>query len=123
LDVPTVGDQGELPSSLPELFIPHVPLTWQTLSTIAPYSLAMALVGLMESLMTAKLVDEITDTHSNKTREPWGQGAANLLSGLFGGMAGCAMIGQTMIDVRASAARARHSAVLPGTFRLASVVL
>lgn len=123
LDVPTVGDQGELPSSLPELFIPHVPLTWQTLSTIAPYSLAMALVGLMESLMTAKLVDEITDTHSNKTRESWGQGAANLLSGLFGGMGGCAMIGQTMINVRASGARTRISTFMAGAFLLLLVVV
>ena len=72
--VPTVGDRGELPSSLPEFFIPHVPLTWETLRIIAPYSLGVALVGLMESLMTAKLIDEVTDTHSNKTRESWGQG-------------------------------------------------
>ncbi len=75
INVPTVGDQGELPRSLPELFIPNVPLTWETLTIIAPYALAMALVGLMESLMTAKLVDDVTDTHSNKTRESWGQGS------------------------------------------------
>lgn len=86
INVPTVGDQGELPRSLPELFIPGVPLNWETLTIIAPYSLAMALVGLMESLMTAKLVDDVTDTHSNKTREGWGQGVANILSGFFGGM-------------------------------------
>src|SRR5690625_3739362 len=83
IHVPTVGDQGELPKSLPELFIPNVPLTVETLSIIAPYALAMALVGLMESLMTAKLVDDVTDTHSNKTRESWGQGVANIVSGLF----------------------------------------
>jgi SulP family sulfate permease len=123
IDVPTVSDQGELPRSLPELFIPHVPLDWQTLSTIAPYSLAMALVGLMESLMTAKLVDEITDTHSNKTRESWGQGAANMISGLFGGMGGCAMIGQTMINVRASGARTRISTFMAGAFLLIFVVV
>jgi SulP family sulfate permease len=123
LDVPTVKDQGELPRSLPELFIPHVPLDWETLRTIAPYSLAMALVGLMESLMTAKLVDEITDTHSNKTRESWGQGAANMLSGLFGGMGGCAMIGQTMINVRASGARTRISTFMAGAFLLLLVVV
>nr|WP_181276033.1 SulP family inorganic anion transporter [Brevibacterium oceani] len=122
LDVPTVSDQGELPRSLPSLFIPHVPLTWETLRTIAPYSLAMALVGLMESLMTAKLVDEITDTHSNKTRESWGQGAANMISGLFGGMGGCAMIGQTMINVRASGARTRISTFMAGAFLLLLVV-
>ncbi|WP_173156037.1 SulP family inorganic anion transporter [Brevibacterium permense] len=123
VDVPTVSDQGELPRSLPELFLPHVPLTWQTFTTIAPYSLAMALVGLMESLMTAKLVDEITDTHSNKTRESWGQGAANMISGLFGGMGGCAMIGQTMINVRASGARTRISTFMAGAFLLIFVVV
>ena len=123
IDVPTVSDQGDLPRSLPELFIPNVPLTWQTFSTIAPYSLAMALVGLMESLMTAKLVDEITDTHSNKTRESWGQGAANMISGLFGGMGGCAMIGQTMINVRASGARTRISTFMAGAFLLILVVV
>src|SRR5699024_7681472 len=99
ITVPTVGDKGELPDSLPELLIPNIPWTLDTLSIIAPYALAMALVGLMESLMTAKLVDEVTDTHSNKTRESWGQGVANIVSGLFGGMGGCAMIGQTMINV------------------------
>ena len=123
IDVPTVSDQGDLPRSLPELFIPNVPLTWQTFSTVAPYSLAMALVGLMESLMTAKLVDEITDTHSNKTRESWGQGAANMISGLFGGMGGCAMIGQTMINVRASGARTRISTFMAGAFLLILVVV
>ena len=120
--VPTVGDQGELPKSLPELFIPNVPLTWETLRIIAPYALAMAVVGLLESLMTAKLVDDITDTHSSKTREAWGQGVANMLSGLFGGMGGCAMIGQTMINVKASGARTRISTFLAGAFLLVLVV-
>src|SRR5690606_1797915 len=101
LQVPTVGDEGELPDSLPALLVPDVPFTWETLRLLAPYALTMALVGLMESLMTAKLVDEITDTRSSKTREAWGQGVANVLSGLFGGMGGCAMIGQTMINVKA----------------------
>ncbi|QBE49217.1 SulP family inorganic anion transporter [Leucobacter triazinivorans] len=123
VNVPTVGDQGELPESLPELFIPDVPLTWETLAIIAPYALAMALVGLMESLMTAKLVDDVTDTHSNKTRESWGQGVANIVSGLFGGMGGCAMIGQTMINVKASGARTRISTFLAGVFLLILVVL
>src|SRR5690606_38061978 len=99
LTVPTVGDQGKLPESLPELFIPNVPLTWETLSIILPFAAAMAVVGILESLMTAKLVDDITDTHSRKTREALGQGIANMLSGAFGGMGGCAMIGQTMINV------------------------
>lgn len=123
LNVPTVGDQGELPKSLPELFVPNLPLTWETLSIIAPYALAMALVGLMESLMTAKLVDDVTDTHSNKTRESWGQGVANIASGLFGGMGGCAMIGQTMINVKASGARTRISTFLAGVFLLILIVV
>jgi SulP family sulfate permease len=122
VNVPTVGDQGELPKSLPEFFIPSVPLTWETFGIIAPYALAMALVGLMESLMTAKLVDDVTDTHSNKTRESWAQGVANVLSGLFGGMGGCAMIGQTMINVKASGARTRISTFLAGVFLLILVV-
>ncbi len=122
LNVPTVGDEGELPSSLPELLVPNVPLTWETLRIIAPYALGMALVGLLESLMTAKLVDEVTDTHSRKTREAWGQGVANVLSGLFGGMGGCAMIGQTMINVKASGARTRISTFLAGVFLLVLVV-
>ncbi|QHC65410.1 STAS domain-containing protein [Rathayibacter sp. VKM Ac-2759] len=121
--VPTVGDQGELPRSLPELFVPNVPLTWETFTIIAPYAIAMALVGLLESLMTAKLVDDITDTHSQKTRESLGQGAANVLSGLFGGMGGCAMIGQTMINVKASGARTRISTFLAGVFLLILVVV
>ena len=120
--VPTVGDQGALPQSLPELFIPQVPLEWETLQIIAPYALAMAVVGLLESLMTAKLVDDITDTRSRKTREAWGQGVANVASGLFGGMGGCAMIGQTMINVKASGARTRISTFMAGIFLLLLVV-
>lgn len=120
--VPTVGDQGELPSGLPILGLPMVPLTWETLQIIAPIAFAMALVGLMESLMTAKLVDDITDTHSNKTRESWGQGVANIVTGFFGGMGGCAMIGQTMINVKASGARTRLSTFLSGIFLMILVV-
>jgi SulP family sulfate permease len=123
LNVPTVGDQGELPVSLPELLVPNVPLTWETLGIIAPFATAMAIVGLLESLMTAKLVDDITDTHSRKTREAFGQGAANILSGLFGGMGGCAMIGQTMINVKASGARTRISTFLAGVFLLILVLV
>ncbi|WP_282695980.1 SulP family inorganic anion transporter [Streptomyces sp. CC208A] len=114
--VPTVGDKGELPSSLPVPGLPDVPFTLDTLTTIAPYAFAMALVGLMESLMTAKLVDDITDTHSNKTRESVGQGIANIVTGFFGGMGGCAMIGQTMINVKVSGARTRLSTFLAGAF-------
>ncbi|WP_436967394.1 SulP family inorganic anion transporter [Cellulosimicrobium cellulans] len=122
IDVPTVGDQGELPESLPSLFFPDVPLNLETLQIIAPYALAMALVGILESLLTAKLVDDVTDTHSNKTREAWGQGAANVITGFFGGMGGCAMIGQTMINVKASGARTRISTFLAGVFLLVLVV-
>lgn len=122
VNVPTVGDKGELPESLPTLFFPNLPLTFETLQILFPYALAMAFVGLLESLMTAKLVDDVTDTHSNKTRESWGQGAANIITGFFGGMGGCAMIGQTMINVKASGARTRISTFLAGVFLLILVV-
>ncbi|MFE6284531.1 SulP family inorganic anion transporter [Streptomyces sp. NPDC057877] len=121
--VPTVGDKGELPSSLPVPGLPDVPFTMETLTTIAPYALAMALVGLMESLMTAKLVDDITDTRSGKTRESIGQGVANIVTGFFGGMGGCAMIGQTMINVRVSGARTRLSTFLAGAFLMVLCVV
>ncbi|MFC5262503.1 SulP family inorganic anion transporter [Kribbella qitaiheensis] len=120
--VPTVSDEGKLPDSLPSLFWPNVPLNLETLRIIAPYALGMALVGLLESLMTAKLVDDVTDTPSSKTREAWGQGAANVITGLFGGMGGCAMIGQTMINVKASGGRSRLSTFLAGAFLLVLVV-
>ncbi len=120
--VPEVGDKGALPKSLPTLGLPDIPYTFETLKIIAPYALGMALVGLMESLMTAKLVDDITDTTSDKTRESWGQGVANLVTGFFGGMGGCAMIGQTMINVKASGARTRLSTFLAGVFLLVLVV-
>ncbi len=122
LTVPNVGDEGELPDSLPGFFVPDVPFTLTTLEIIAPYALAMALVGLLESLLTAKLVDDVTDTHSDKTRESWGQGVSNVVTGFFGGMGGCAMIGQTMINVKASGARTRISTFLAGVFLLVLVV-
>lgn len=115
--VPTVGDKGKLPSSLPVPGLPDVPFTVHTLTLIAPYALAMALVGLMETLMTAKLVDDLTDTRSNKTRESIGQGLANIITGIFGGMGGCAMIGQTMINIK-NGARTRLSTFLAGFFLL-----
>jgi SulP family sulfate permease len=121
--VPTVGDQGQLPDSLPSLLLPQVPLTLETLRIIGPYAVGVALVGLLESLMTAKLVDDITDTGSPKTREAWGQGVANVVTGLFGGMGGCAMIGQTMINVKVSGARTRISTFLAGVFLLILVVV
>jgi SulP family sulfate permease len=122
LTVPTVGDQGALPDSLPSLFLPDVPLTLDTLRIIAPYAFGVAMVGILESLMTAKLVDEITDSRSSKSREAWGQGVANVVTGAFGGMGGCAMIGQTMINVKVSGARTRISTFLAGVFLLILVV-
>ncbi|MGA5089077.1 SulP family inorganic anion transporter [Streptomyces pseudogriseolus] len=121
--VPTVGDKGGLPSSLPVPGLPDVPFTVDTLTTVAPYAFAMALVGLMESLMTAKLVDDITDTRSSKTRESVGQGVANIVTGFFGGMGGCAMIGQTMINVQVSGARTRLSTFLAGAFLMVLCVV
>ncbi|MEJ5927839.1 SulP family inorganic anion transporter [Corynebacterium sp. H128] len=117
-DLPTVGDQGELPTSLPNLLVPVVPLTWETLTIIGPFALAMALVGLMESLLTAKLIDDITESHSSKARESFGQGLANVMSGLFGGMGGCTVIGQTLINVKEAQARTRLSTLLSGGFLL-----
>ncbi|MGW4634075.1 SulP family inorganic anion transporter [Nocardia sp. NPDC004415] len=122
LRVPDVGDEGALPTGLPTLGLPAVPWNLETLWIIAPFALAMALVGLLESLMTATLVDEVTGTRSDKTREGWGQGLANLVTGFFGGMGGCAMIGQTMVNVKISGARTRISTLLAGVFLLALVV-
>jgi SulP family sulfate permease len=122
IDVPTVGDEGALPDALPVLGLPTVPFTLETLAIVAPYSLTLAAVGLLETLMTAKLVDDITETRSDKLREARGQGIANVVTGLFGGMPGCAMIGQTMINVKASGARTRISTFCAGAFLLALVV-
>ncbi|MFT6428546.1 MAG: SulP family sulfate permease, partial [Brevundimonas sp.] len=117
LDVRTVGDMGQMPTSLPMFHLPAVPLTWETLVIIAPISATLAFVGLLESLLTANLIDDITDTPSDKDRETRGQGIANVLSPLFGGMAGCAMIGQSMINVT-SGARGRLSTLWAGLFLL-----
>ena len=121
--VPDVADQGELPTTLPGLFIPDIPWNLETLQIIAPYAFGMALVGLMESLLTAKLVDDITDTHSDKTRESFGQGIGNILAAAIGGMGVCAMIGQTMIGVKVSQARTRLSTFLAGAFLLVLCLL
>lgn len=121
-NVPDVGDQGALPDSLPVPGFPQVPLTLHTLQVIAPFALGAALVGLLESLMTAKLVDDITDTPSNKTREACGQGMANVVTAIFGGMGGCAVIGQTMMNVKVAGARTRLSTLLTGVFVLILVV-
>ena len=108
LDVRTVGSMGELPADLPSFLLPNVPLTLETLRIILPVSGTLAVVGLLESLMTAQIVDELTDTGSAKNRESVGQGVANIVSGFFGGMAGCAMIGQSVINVK-SGGRGRLS--------------
>jgi sulfate permease, SulP family len=118
----TVGDMGTLPSALPVFGLPDVPLNWETLRIILPYSLPLAVVGLLESLMTATIVDDYTDTSSDKNRECKGQGVANFIAGLFGGMAGCAMIGQTVINVK-SGGRGRLSTFWAGLFLLILVVL
>ena len=120
--VPTVGDQGELPRALPIPVLPNVPWNLETLQIVLPYAGAVALVGLLESLLTAKLVDDITDTHSNKSREAWGQGGANIITAIFGGMGGCAVIGQTMMNVKVAGARTRISTFLSGVFLLILVV-
>lgn len=122
LRVPTVGDMGKLPDSLPGIFIPHVPVSLATVKIVVPYAIGVALVALLESLMTAKLVDDVTDTHSDKSREALGQGIANVVTGIFGGMGGCAMIGQTMINVKQAGSRTRISTFLAGAFLLILVV-
>ncbi|MFN3462494.1 MAG: SulP family inorganic anion transporter [Terricaulis sp.] len=113
LDVRTVGDMGELPTALPFFMLPDVPLTFETLQIITPYALTLTVVGLIESLLTAQIVDDLTDTTSDKSRECGGQGLANIVSGLLGGMAGCAMIGQSVINVK-SGGRGRLSALTAG---------
>ena len=122
LDVRTVGDMGELPSTLPVFLIPEIPLTLETLFIIFPYAAAVAAVGLLESLMTATIIDDLTDTPSNKNRECIGQGVANTATGFIGGMAGCAMIGQSIINVK-SGGRGRLSTFCAGTFLLFIIVV
>ncbi len=122
LPVNTVGDMGKLPSSLPSFLIPNVPFTLETLQIIFPYSLTMAAVGLLESMMTAQIVDDMTDTPSNKRRECKGQGIANFVTGFFGGMGGCAMIGQSVINVK-SGGSTRLSTFVAGSFLLFLIVV
>lgn len=121
LDIRTVGHMGELPDSLPVFLLPDVPLNWETLKIILPYSAPMAVVGLLESLMTAAIVDGLTDTPSDKNRECVGQGVANIASGFLGGMAGCAMIGQSVINVK-SGGRGRLSTLTAGSVLLILIV-
>jgi len=121
LDIRTVGDMGQLPDSLPIFLLPDVPLNWETLRIILPVSATLAVVGLLESMMTASIVDDLTDSSSNKNRECVGQGIANIFSGFIGGMAGCAMIGQSVINVK-SGGRGRLSTLAAGVFLLLMVV-
>src|SRR5690606_20654181 len=121
LDIRTVGDMGELPDSLPIFLLPDIPLNLETLKIIFPYALTMAIVGLLESMMTATIVDDLTDTGSDKNRECKGQGVANIATGFLGGMAGCAMIGQSVINVK-SGGRGRLSTLVAGVMLLILVV-
>ncbi|MFT6897512.1 MAG: SulP family sulfate permease [Paraglaciecola sp.] len=121
LDIRTVGDMGDLPDTLPIFLWPDVPLNMETLLIILPYSVGLAIVGLLESMMTATIVDDLTDTSSDRNKECKGQGIANIGAGLFGGMAGCAMIGQSIINVK-SGGRGRLSTFVAGAFLLVMVV-
>jgi sulfate permease, SulP family len=121
IDIRTVGDMGELPDTLPIFLWPDVPLNLETLAIIFPYSAALAVVGLLESLMTAAIVDDLTDTKSDRNRECKGQGLANIGAGLMGGMAGCAMIGQSIINIK-SGGRGRLSTFVAGTLLILMVV-
>ncbi|MFK3937126.1 SulP family inorganic anion transporter [Alkalihalobacillus sp. NPDC078783] len=121
IGVRNVGDMGTLTQSLPTFILPNVPLNLETLWIIFPYSFALAIVGLLESLLTANILDDMTDTPSNKNKESRGQGMANIVSGFFGGMAGCAMIGQSMINVK-SGGRGRLSTFVAGAFLMFMIV-
>jgi SulP family sulfate permease len=121
IDVRTIGDMGDLPDTLPIFLWPDVPFNFETLAIVFPYSVSIAIVGLLESLMTANVIDELTDTESDKKRECKGQGIANIGSGLIGGMAGCAMIGQSIINVK-SGGRGRLSTMVAGVVLLILVV-
>ncbi|QER96793.1 SulP family inorganic anion transporter [Xanthomonas phaseoli pv. dieffenbachiae] len=121
LDLRHVGDMGHLPDSLPVFLLPDVPLTWDSVRILLPVSTTLAMVGLLESLMTAQIVEDLTDTPSQRNRECAGQGLANMVAGCFGGMAGCAMIGQSVINVR-SGGRGRLSCLVAGVVLLLMVV-
>lgn len=121
LDIRTVGDMGQLPDTLPVFLLPDIPLNLETFNIIFPYAIALAAVGLLESMMTATIVDDLTDTSSDKNRECKGQGVANIAAGFMGGMAGCAMIGQSVINVK-SGGRTRLSTFCAGIFLLILVV-
>lgn len=122
LDLRTVGDLGAITKSFPKFFIPDVPFSLETLKIIFPYSIALAIVGLLESLLTSSIVDDMTQTDSNKDKEARGQGIANIITGFFGGMAGCAMIGQSMINVK-SGGRSRLSTFVAGIFLIFLIII
>ena len=122
IEVPTVGDMGTLPDALPVLALPETPLNVETLGIILPYAFALSLVGLLESFLTANVIDDLTDTSSNKNQEAIGQGIANIITGFFGGMAGCAMIGQSIINIR-SGGRTRLSTLSAGVFLLLFIMV
>ena len=122
IDVTTLGDMGRITSDLPKFLIPNIPFNMETLGIILPYALSLSLVGIVESLLTAQLVDDLTDTKSNKNRECVGQGLANIVAGLFGGIAGCGMIGQTIINQNYGG-KGRLSTLTAGTSMLISVIV
>lgn len=122
LDVKTLGDMGKVTSELPKFLLPNIPISMETIKIILPYSISLSLVGIVESLLTAQLVDDLTDTPSDKNRECIGQGVANMVSGFFGGIAGCGMIGQTIIN-QTYGGRGRLSTLTSGTSMLISVIV
>ncbi|MEK4250068.1 SulP family inorganic anion transporter [Paenibacillus sp. FSL W7-1287] len=122
IELQTVGDLGAITQSLPRFFIPEIPFNLETLQIIFPYSIALAIVGLLESLLTSSIVDDMTGTESNKNRESRGQGIANIVTGFFGGMAGCAMIGQSVINVK-SGGRGRLSTLVAGLFLMFLIIV
>jgi SulP family sulfate permease len=122
LDLRTVGDLGAITRSLPKFFIPDVPFSFETIKIIFPYSIALAIVGLLESLLTSSIVDDMTETDSDKNKESRGQGIANIITGFFGGMGGCAMIGQSVINVK-SGGRSRLSTLVAGVFLMFLIIV
>lgn len=122
MDLRTVGDLGAISQTLPAFLIPDIPVNFETLKIIFPYSIALAIVGLLESLLTASIVDDMTNTESDKNRESRGQGIANIINGFFGGMAGCAMIGQSVINVK-SGGRGRLSTLVAGLFLMFLIIV
>lgn len=121
LDVKTVGDMGNISSSLPRFLIPNIPFTVETLQIILPYAISLSIIGILESLLTAQLVDEMTDTGSDKNQECVGQGLGNVVTGFFGGIAGCGMIGQTMVNINYGG-RGRLSTLVAGSSMLVAVI-